>query len=117
MSKPSKDTPRPASSEISRMLTPTTSPVVAGIVGGYPVDDHSLPIPYFGRINYDLKETYMFKRDCPCRWFLQFLQRSSLGLLPSFSAGWVMSNELDGKHEKLDMDFLKVRASWGQNGN
>ena len=30
----------------------------AGIVGGYPTNDHSI-LSYFGRVNYDLKETYM----------------------------------------------------------
>lgn len=88
----------------------------AGIVGGYPVDDHSI-LSYFGRINYDLKETYMFSAIVRADGSSNFSSGHRWGYFPSFSAGWVMSNESWMENTKNWMDFLKVRASWGQNGN
>ena len=39
------------------------------------------------------------------------------GYFPSLSAGWVISNETFMEKTKSWLDFLKIRASWGQNGN
>ena len=39
------------------------------------------------------------------------------GWFPSVSAGWVISNEKFMEGTKSWLDFLKIRASWGQNGN
>ena len=39
------------------------------------------------------------------------------GYFPSFSAGWVISNEQFMQSTTNWLDFLKLRASWGQNGN
>lgn len=87
-----------------------------GILGGYPADDHSL-LSYFGRVNYDLKETYMFSAIVRADGSSNFAEGHRWGYFPSFSAGWVISNEhwMENTHDW--MDFLKVRASWGQNGN
>ena len=38
------------------------------------------------------------------------------GYFPSFSAGWVVSNENFLKNSSV-ISFLKLRAGWGQNGN
>lgn len=38
-------------------------------------------------------------------------------IFPSVSAGWVASNEAFMENTRDWMDFLKIRASWGQNGN
>jgi TonB-linked SusC/RagA family outer membrane protein len=39
------------------------------------------------------------------------------GFFPSVSAGWVVSNEKFMEGTKSWLDFFKLRASWGQNGN
>ena len=39
------------------------------------------------------------------------------GFFPSVSAGWVISNEPFMEKTRSWMDFFKIRASWGQNGN
>ena len=39
------------------------------------------------------------------------------GTFPSFSAGWVITNEKFMENTASWLDFLKLRASWGQNGN
>nr|WP_254640205.1 SusC/RagA family TonB-linked outer membrane protein [Chitinophaga sp. GbtcB8] len=72
-------------------------------------------LSYFGRINYNYDEKYLFtaifRRDGSTR----FGANNRFGSFPAFSAGWVASNEEFMKTNWLD--FLKVRASWGRNGN
>ena len=46
-----------------------------------------------------------------------FAKGHQWGYFPSVSAGWVVSSEPFMESTKNWMDFLKVRGSWGQNGN
>lgn len=39
------------------------------------------------------------------------------GYFPSVSAGWVVTNEKFMEKTSKWLEFLKIRASWGQNGN
>jgi len=70
---------------------------------------------YFGRISYDFDEKYLatvsLRRDGSSR----FGQNKRFGYFPSASFGWVLTKE--GFMESSSwLNFLKVRASWGQNG-
>lgn len=47
----------------------------------------------------------------------KFAPGNRWGYFPSVSAGWVISNEAFMERTSSWMDFLKLRASWGQNGN
>lgn len=85
-------------------------------VGGYPVTDHSI-LSYFGRINYDYKEKYMFTAIMRADGSSNFAEGHRWGYFPSFSAGWVISNENFMESTRDWLDFLKLRVSWGQNGN
>ncbi|MFR4738971.1 SusC/RagA family TonB-linked outer membrane protein [Phocaeicola coprocola] len=85
-------------------------------VGGYPVDDHSI-LSYFGRVNYDYKERYMFTAIMRGDGSSNFADGHRWGYFPSFSAGWVISNEQFMQSTTNWLDFLKLRVSWGQNGN
>ena len=70
-------------------------------VGGYPVDDHSI-LSYFGRVNYDYKERYMFTAIMRGDGSSNFADGHRWGYFPSFSAGWVISNEqFYAKYNKL----------------
>ncbi len=72
---------------------------------------------YFGRVNYAYKNKYLleanlrydgtskFPRDLWWRWF------------PSFSAGWVASEEQFMTWAKPTLSILKVRGSWGSIGD
>lgn len=72
---------------------------------------------FFGRVNYNYKERYMatavFRRDGST----MFQEGYQWGNFPSLSAGWVVSNESFMQSTSNWMDFLKIRASWGTNGN
>lgn len=76
-------------------------------------------ISYFGRVSYDYKETYMLtgiiRRDGSSNFAPGGNHR--WGIFPSVSAGWVMSNEAFLKPYNNIVDYLKVRGSFGTNGN
>jgi TonB-dependent starch-binding outer membrane protein SusC len=72
---------------------------------------------FFGRINYDLNETYMVSLVMRADGSSNFTRGKRWGYFPSLSAGWVLSNENFMKSSLSFIDFLKLRGSWGQNGN
>lgn len=74
-------------------------------------------LSYFGRINYDYKETYMLTGVLRADASSNFAKGHRWGTFPSVSAGWVVSNESFMESTKPVLNFLKFRTSWGQNGN
>ena len=71
----------------------------------------------FGRINYDWSETYMLSLILRHDGSSNFAKGHRWGTFPSVSAGWVMTNEKFMEPSNSWLNFLKLRASWGQNGN
>lgn len=74
-------------------------------------------LSYFGRVNYNFKETYMATLVMRADGSSNFAPGNRWGIFPSVSVGWVISNEKFMKSASFWLDFLKLRASWGQNGN
>lgn len=72
---------------------------------------------FFGRVNYNYNETYMLSLIMRYDGSSNFAPGNRWGTFPSISAGWVISNEKFMKSLSGWLDFLKIRASWGQNGN
>ncbi|MBP1639469.1 MAG: TonB-dependent receptor [Bacteroidetes bacterium] len=72
---------------------------------------------FFGRINYNYNETYMATMVFRTDGSTYFAKGNQWGYFPSVSAGWVVSNEKWMEPTNKWMDFLKLRASWGSNGN
>ena len=83
---------------------------------GSPNDEEYLA-SWFGRVSWDWNETYMATVTMRYDGSSIFTDGKRWGLFPSVSAGWVVSNEPFMESTKSWMDFLKFRASWGQNGN
>ena len=83
---------------------------------GKPNDEEYLA-SWFGRLTWDWNETYM--ATVTMRWDGSsiFTDGKRWGFFPSVSAGWVMTNEKFMQGTKSWLDFFKIRASWGQNGN
>ncbi len=72
---------------------------------------------FFGRINYDYDEKYMVSAILRADGSSNFAPGNRWGVFPSVAAGWVMSSEPWMEGAKGTLDYLKLRASWGQNGN
>ncbi len=71
----------------------------------------------FGRVNYNFRETYMASLIMRADGSSNFAKGHRWGYFPSVSAGWVLTNEDFAQGLKGIVDFLKLRGSWGQNGN
>src|SRR5690554_2762854 len=71
---------------------------------------------FFGRVNYDYMEKYMLTLVMRADGSSNFAKGNQWGYFPSVSAGWVITEE-DFLKDNSVVDFLKFRASWGQNGN
>jgi TonB-linked SusC/RagA family outer membrane protein len=72
---------------------------------------------FFGRVNYNYAEKYMFSATLRADGSSNFAPGKRWGYFPSLSAGWVLTNEGFLESAAGTLDFLKLRASWGQNGN
>ena len=83
---------------------------------GKPNDEEYLA-SWFGRLTWDWNETYMATVTMRYDGSSIFTDGKRWGFFPSVSAGWVISNEKFMQNTKSWLDFFKIRASWGQNGN
>lgn len=84
--------------------------------GGSPWGEGRLA-SFFGRVNYNYKEKYLASFTMRADGSSNFPIGKHWGYYPSASAGWVISSESFMKSTETFLDFLKLRASWGQNGN
>ena len=88
-------------------------------VGNQP--GRSASLSYFGRLGYTYDSRYAiqvnFRADAFDSSKLPFAQK--WGYFPSVSAGWTISNEpwFKDNVDRNAVNFLKLRASWGINGN
>jgi iron complex outermembrane receptor protein len=70
---------------------------------------------FFGRINYGLKDRYLFTATIRADGSSKFGENNKYGTFPSFALGWRISEE--PFMESLPFSNLKLRAGWGQTGN
>ncbi|WP_321332411.1 SusC/RagA family TonB-linked outer membrane protein [uncultured Bacteroides sp.] len=71
---------------------------------------------YFARLMYNYKNAYYFQANVRRDGSSRFYKDYRWGTFPSFSAGWIISEERFMKAIPL-ISFLKLRGSWGQLGN
>jgi TonB-linked SusC/RagA family outer membrane protein len=74
-------------------------------------------LSYFGRLGYTFRDKYMITGILRADASSNFAKGKRWGYFPSVSAGWVVSEEEFFQNAKNAINFLKLRASWGQNGN
>ena len=81
----------------------------------------SASLAYFGRLIYSYDNRYSIQANFRADAFdsSKLSKQNRWGYFPSFSAGWTISNESWFKDnvDRSKFNFLKLRASWGQNGN
>lgn len=77
----------------------------------------SRKVSYFGRLGWNWKETYMVNATLRADGSSNFAKGNRFGYFPSVSAGWTITNEKFMESTQNWLDFLKIRASWGQVGN
>lgn len=82
---------------------------------GSPWDEGGIA-SFFGRLNYNYSEKYLATVTMRADGSSNFAKGNRWGYFPSISAGWVLTEE-DFLKGVNGLNFLKLRASWGQNGN
>ena len=70
---------------------------------------------FFGRFNYAYGGKYLFEANMRRDGSSRFGKNNRWAMFPSFSAGWVLSNEEFWNRDVVS--YLKIRASWGKLGN
>lgn len=73
-------------------------------------------LSYIGRFNYAYANKYLFEFLIRSDASTKFAPENYWGVFPSFSAGWVMSEENWFKKVLPWVDFLKLRGSFGLTG-
>jgi TonB-linked SusC/RagA family outer membrane protein len=100
-----------------RYIAGQTEDAVKTIDGGKPTISRKLS--YFGRFSYDYANKYFlqgtFRADAADLSILS--ERQRWGYFPAVSGGWTISEENFFKKLNSPVSFLKIRASWGQNGS
>lgn len=71
---------------------------------------------FFGRVNYIVDDKYLFEFNVRRDGSSRFGPNNRWATFPSVSAGWVLSKE-DFLKDNSVINFMKIRASWGQLGN
>jgi TonB-linked SusC/RagA family outer membrane protein len=76
-------------------------------------------IGQFGKINYSYNSKYLFSASIRRDGSSRFSKSNRYGVFPAFSAAWKISDEDFFAKSKIGgkISDLKLRASWGQNGN
>ncbi len=72
---------------------------------------------YFGRVNYAYKNKYLVEANLRYDGSSKFPKELWWRWFPSFSAGWVVSEESFMTNTKSVINFLKFRGSWGSIGD
>ena len=73
-------------------------------------------VGYVGRMTYAYKKRYMVDLNAGYNGSENFAPDKRFGFFPAVSAGWILSEEIFMKKQKV-IDFLKLRASYGIVGN
>ncbi len=73
-------------------------------------------LSYFTRVNYDFLGKYQFAATLRMDGSSNFGANNKFGYFPSVSAGWILSEEAFMQSVSA-INFLKIRASYGSNGN
>ncbi|MFO7755736.1 MAG: TonB-dependent receptor [Bacteroidales bacterium] len=72
---------------------------------------------YIGRVQYDFQEKYLISATIRADGSSNFAEGKRWGIFPSVSTGWIISEENFMASLTDILNFAKLRASWGQNGN
>ena len=88
---------------------------LVGIWGG-PYTEHRLA-SLFARLSYNYDERYMLQATIRRDGSSRFGSNNKYGTFPSFSVGWNVMNEAFMEASRDWLSNLKLRASWGKNGN
>jgi TonB-linked SusC/RagA family outer membrane protein len=101
-----------AATDLIPTLNAATTPVsVSGSISDQVI------LGYFGRINYDFKQKYLFSLNARYDGASNLGADHKWGFFPGVSVGWNLHREEFWKALPADLIQLKLRGSYGVNGN
>ncbi len=104
----------PGKANIDYAIADRSEERVTGGTGGF----SSLTLAsYFGRVDYNYDERYIFQATVRRDGSSNFGSSNKWGIFPSFSAGWNVTREDFMENRPEWFTNLKLRGSWGKNGN
>ncbi|PVD52844.1 SusC/RagA family TonB-linked outer membrane protein [Terrimonas sp.] len=71
----------------------------------------------FGRLNYDWKDKYLASFTVRRDGYSRLIGDNQFGTFPAVSMGWMVHKESFMSSTANWLSYLKLRASWGKNGN
>ena len=89
----------------------TLNPQASGTVSDYAMRS------FFGRLTYNLSGKYLFEANLRYDGSSRFSPDNRWGVFPSFSGGWIVSEEKFWEPLNNIFNTFKLRASWGILGN
>ena len=99
-------------------LTDCVQVLNAGLAGNQQADGGETGFSvqsFFARVGYNYKGKYLLEANIRRDGSSRFLNEK-WGTFPSFSAGWILSEE-NFLSSSNTIDYLKIRGSWGELGN
>jgi TonB-linked SusC/RagA family outer membrane protein len=101
-----------------RFATEAIHSLNGGIInGGYYNITPDRMLSYVGRANYNYKQKYMLQAIFRADGSSRFGPSNRFGFFPSFSGGWMVSEEKFMQPLRNVLSELKIRGSWGMSGN
>ena len=97
-------------------VTDITSAATMESIGGS-VKSVLAILSYFGRVNYDYKNRYLFEANVRSDGSSKFAPGHKWGTFSAFSAGWRVSEESFFEPLRAYIGNLKLKASYGELGN
>tara|TARA_R110001583_G_scaffold122569_1_gene273854 strand:- start:9516 stop:12614 length:3099 start_codon:yes stop_codon:yes gene_type:complete len=86
------------------------------VLDAYGIGPDSKRESMFGKVSYDFADKYYASASVRRDGSSRFGKNNRYGVFPTASVGWTISNEGFMQNSK-DVNNLKLRASWGGNGN
>ncbi len=103
----------PSNSIEDALISNTVDPI--GSQSAYESADEYTFFSYISKVNYEYKDKYLFTGSFRADGSSKFGENKRFGYFPSASLGWVINREDFFNIE--DISLLKLRGSWGMNGN
>ncbi len=104
----------PGKANIDSAIADEDDSVLWGGTGGL---NFSSLASYFGRVDYNYDERYIFQATVRRDGSSNFGPSHKWAIFPAFSLGWNVTNEAFMSNRPEWFNALKLRASWGKNGN
>jgi len=104
----------PRKANINSAIADRSLERVAGGTGGF---SSATLASYFGRVDYNYAEKYMLQATVRRDGSSNFGPNNKWAVFPSISAGWNITNESFLERRPDFIDHLRIRGSWGVNGN